>query len=83
MNWLRETIKMYETANIDLENISKKLNWRSWRFIRNLVKNFHNKALRRFKKDNNFVITNEFILDSIKFTEDKWENIEKTVWFNV
>jgi len=81
MNWLKETISIYETADLDLSFIAEKLEWKSGRFIKNLVKNFHNKALREYKKDKNFVITNEFILEAVKFTEDKEESINKIVWF--
>jgi SpoVK/Ycf46/Vps4 family AAA+-type ATPase len=83
MKWLRDTVKMYETANLELDYLAKELKWKSWRFIKNLVKNFHTKALSRFKKDKNFVITNEFILESVRFTEDKWENVDKIMWFKV
>jgi len=81
MKGLKSTINIYEKADIDLELLAKKLEWKSGRFIKNLVKNFHNKALRAFKKDSNFVITNDFILDSVKYTEDKTETIEKVMWF--
>ena len=74
--------KMYEKADLDLEQIAEKILWKTWRFVKKLIKNVHNKWLEKLLDDKKFTITTEFILDQIKFTEIS-EKKEIRMWFKV
>jgi predicted DNA-binding protein YlxM (UPF0122 family) len=87
MSYLKETVNMYENADIDLEEIAEKLEWKSGRYIKNLVRNVHNKALKLYKKaskkSEKFIITNELFYNSIKYTDDTQETLDKIMWFKI
>jgi SpoVK/Ycf46/Vps4 family AAA+-type ATPase len=87
MNWLKDTINMYENADIDLEKIAEELEWKSGRYIKNLVRNVHNKALKFYKKaskkSEEFIVTNELFFDSVKYTDDTQETLDKIMWFKI
>lgn len=79
MNWIK--ILMYEKADLDLEFLSKKLKWKSGRFVKNLISNAHNRAIRLYIKNNDFVMTNDLILSFIDTIENQEEKIDKKMWF--
>ena len=79
IDWIK--IWIYERANLDLEFIAKKLKWKSGRFVKNLIWNAHNRALRLYLKDKDFVITNDLILSLIDITQKQEDKIDKKMWF--
>lgn len=75
--------KTYFDESIDFNLIAKKLNDKSWRFIKNLVYNtaesFVNDILEWEVREK---ITTQDIIDAIKYTkENEEENKDKVMWF--
>lgn len=75
--------KMYEKADIDIQLIAKKIEWKSGRFVKKLIENSHNIWLEKLLSNSNFIMSTEIILESIEFTETEEKNTDKKMWFKV
>ena len=70
--------------DIDFEKISEKIDWKSGRFIKNLISNVHNKFLRLRKKDSNIpLVDTKFIMDMVEVTQEQETKTSAVMWFQV
>lgn len=71
-------------SDIDFDVISKRIDKKSGRFIKNLISNVHNKFLRLRKKNPKMkLVDTKFILDMVNVTEEKEQKSESVMWFQV
>ncbi|MEA3387347.1 MAG: hypothetical protein U9Q66_03005 [Patescibacteria group bacterium] len=66
--------------DIDFDIISKRIDKKSGRFIKNLISNVHNKFLRLRKKNSKIkLVDTDFIVDMVNVTEEKEQKSESVM----
>lgn len=84
--WIKAEKAWFEvySEDIDYNRISEKIEWKSGRFIKNLISNVHNKFLRLKKHDENIkLVDTDFIISMIDVTKEQEAKSGAVMWFKV